>query len=848
MSTSREQAYVGQLHDGAPIEFRNLSAFCREHGLKVEAARQVVQGKAKRHKGWRFRKADDPAWDDEHAPADPLDIPEPPKEARQLFGDATSPQEVLVELRKQASKIMQLEAYYTVNPGQMPDGWDAKKKMGVLETYAKLCGVDPKKVGDTRDPGDKALDAATQVISLGGGEMLGLLEDELDAIEEGMERCRTLGPKEIEALNQMARGASRGRILGGHDPNAEQDADPKAWAEAADRWIDCLRRIRFLRRLAKDPDLNGIAGWTPVVAKGTHLLRFMLYVGRSDMPADSPAGKVFKIGRPQVKMSMALHLSREGYAMIDGVGLLAPGDRNPISNTIFPGLKYDGVVIIAPPRHGKSDILKHRRVMRLNTDPTRQSAYLTASDDMGDIMLKAVKQYFLKNTAQGRRNLSLYPMELADYDNNANSLRIRCDNPPRQPQLIGHGIYTKRQGINLDELDVDDPVNSDDRTSPTERERRKTAFRGTWLTRLQGEHPFVVYAGYPHHHDDLLWETKKRAEMGARTAGAQGTIMWVCCQPVGGPNTNPKFKPIWPEMYDAKWLEAKFRSMNDPVMWSANYMGQPITESERLVQKLRLYDSESEEHQEFLQSSLFYVGADPAAKGDGTGDPAGLVIGAEGDCVTYHDGPMGRIGRAETQLRIVFEDEFQATQNELNNHLLNLGAANGRIAMAYIEEVTGLGSAMVEVLRDIHGVSAIEGVPLGRGGGKGSAGKGTRLKAIAGLLENSSPDLPARVLFPGVWKVDPETGERSLVLHPSMERLANYILNFAVTSGHHSLDALTMLVRKRMPYLTQGEGQFSAEAKQVRQGDERINRMFERVRAQRNPRGHVRRFISHSGV
>jgi len=57
-----------------------------------------------------------------------------------------------------------------------------------------------------------------------------------------------------------------------------------------------------------------------------------------------------------------------------------------------------------------------------------------------------------------------------------------------------------------------------------------------------------------------------------------------------------------------------------------------------------------------------------------------------------------------------------------------------------------------------------------------------------------------------------------------------------------------MLIRKRMPHLVGGVGQFSAEAKKAEAGDHRFNRMFEKYRRQRDPRGAARRFISHSGV
>lgn len=842
---AREGRYVVQYGSDEPFEIRNLAAFCREQGLKVENARSVAQGKRAAVNGWTIRAVGDGGVVSERpepaAVVEALDIPELPKDARRAFVDAGSPQDVLAQLRRHAAEIMDLEQFYMSNPGRMPEGWNAKQRMEVLKTFASLNGIDFKKIGDTRDVGDKALDAAARVVTIGGGEMLSLLEDELDAMEEGMERCRALGIEEFAMLDEQARGASRGRVLGPEVDDPGGVGGPKAIAEAAERWIDCLRRIRMLRLMARK-SYDSSLGWPEAVQRGTHLLRFMLYVGRSDLPSERPADKVYRIGRPQVRMAMHLHLARAGYAQCDGVGLLKPGDRNPKSGGIFPGLKYSGIVLMAPPRHTKSDMMKHLGVLLVNERPTSQNAYVTAVDDMGSTMLKSMAEYFNPSSAQGRRNLSLFPNELADYDNNANNLRIATPNPPRQPQMIGHGIFTSRQGINLDFLILDDPVTKDDRVSETDRERRKSAWRATWLTRLQGDSPFLVVTGYPHHNEDLMWSLKKRADLAARTANADGTTMWQCIMPVGGPQTNPRFKSIWPEMYDEKYLERKFRDLNDPVMWSANYMLLPISEGSKLVEKVRLYDCTSPQHQEFVTGARYYIGVDPAAKGDGTGDKAGLVIGAEGDWVEYKTGPMGTVCESETQLRVVMEDEFHATQMELNHRLLGLGAAR-RVDRVYIEAVVGLGSAMAEVLREIYGVTAVE-----TEGAK--TNKEARLRAVAPLVEDGTPGLRAKVLFPGVPKPDPVTGEMKLELHPSMERLVNYIVNFAVTEGHHSLDAFTLLVKKRMQHIGAGMGSFSKQVAEMQESrmDPRLKAMFEKSARERRHAGSFRRTITHSGV
>ena len=107
--------------------------------------------------------------------------------------------------------------------------------------------------------------------------------------------------------------------------------------------------------------------------------------------------------------------------------------------------------------------------------------------------------------------------------------------------------------------------------------------------------------------------------------------------------------------------------------------------------------------------------------------------------------------------------------------------------------------------------------------GTQNKGKAARLRAVSPMLEHSDPSIPAKVMFKGRYP-EGEDGQPDknapLQLHPDMKRLHDYIVNFAVMSGFHSLDAATQLIAHmvREGDLAVHEGEFT---RQVQRGQYR---------------------------
>ena len=144
-------------------------------------------------------------------------------------------------------------------------------------------------------------------------------------------------------------------------------------------------------------------------------------------------------------------------------------------------------------------------------------------------------------------------------------------------------------------------------------------------------------------------------------------------------------------MYPQSELRAKYYQLNDASLWAANYQLSPITSDQRIVERLRLYDPDDDLVKQFLRSATYHLSVDPAAKGDGTGDKAGVVVGALGSMVQV-DFENGReLITEEQMLLIVYAEEFYATQTQLTEHMLAM-TSKYPIDTAHIEQVTGLGS------------------------------------------------------------------------------------------------------------------------------------------------------------
>ena len=795
---------------GERIEVKNLAGFCRENDWKIDAVRDVVDT-SRAYKGWTVARKNPttgqprvqkptpaPVTMDELPPAPPMPDPSRPRE------------EIRRSLQGYVAWVMRANTFFAARPDKQPDGWKVNESLRIAETMAKMCGIDWKEVGDQRSLGAIVKEQTDRILN-DGEEIFAATDRVIEALERGFQESDTRG---TDFDHEVSEHAQMGTTDG-----------PKARAGRARRWLGLLRRLRYLRSRVRNPYDPGVPGVSERVQRATHLIRFMLYTGRSDLSQfKEPHERLFRIGQPIIAMSMTLFYAINGAGAVEGVGTLLRGDHNPVTGRPYPGIDYAGWVALLPPRHGKTDLLKHHAVLTMNLDPRAQAAYVHAGDDEAGAMNRAVQSYFTRDTAQGRRNLSLWPIELEDYDCNEFTTRLRVPQPPKTPQHTASGIGGAKLGKSFSIIRGDDLVPSSDRFNTADREKRVSYWDGTWMSRRSGTDYFVMISGYPHHSEDLISQYAREAEKFEQTGGKAGKPFWLLKMPVGGPETDPPYFSIFPELLDSDALRKLHRSLHDRSMWPSNYQLTPRDRERQIVKQVRLYNANAPEHQQFLQGAQFFVAVDPAAKGQEGSDFAGIVIGALGDArgVTTRDGVP--INTSERQIRIVFEAEFYATQSEIAQHLLDLGA-QFRIDHVYVECVTGLGSAVAEMLSTYHGVHAVEleGVK--------NKNKRARLMAVAGMIEDSNPSMRAKVLFPGVMREGED--EPTLRAHESMDRLIRYVVDFGITDGLHSLDALTLLCRKLMDQVGVGEGVFSEQVRRAEPPMNDVQRLLDRKRRER---------------
>lgn len=871
-------AFVATSPDGQEYEGIGLAGFCYEMDIPYQPAYKVLNSDKKATPdGWEF---DRPGMDQDVS--NWRVYRKPRKTSKKSKPEKVNPNDhSLDELMERAPEIaeaiLELEATdprrcikdlltliarvgLGVTDGKEPPvGWSPATLLKIAQEMARAHGIDWSKAADMRTPEQIAADAVADLIKMGPSELLCQTDEMLDAMEAQLDNVDRLGGLVYDRLNNMSASQVLETDAMPDGQNPDEPPGPKAVAAAAHRWKRRIRRVRELARRAREKCDPEAVGRERRIQESTHLLRYMLYVNRSERPnLESPAEKLFEFGEIHVRAVMGLYFSRNGYGLTK-FGLLAPGDKfgNPGRERVFEGMHYSGTGIMLPPRHGKTVIIRGDMALAINLDPEVQMAVVHDTEDMASKILVAVKTCFDRETEQGRRNYRLFPYELDATDNNNYSIRVKTKNRPQNPNLIACGIWTSGLGNNLHRLYGDDIVPASDVYEAARRTRRIRQFHTVWGSRDQGSCAYATLTGYPHHHQDLMWKTWEGAKLSAKTNGRQGLKWWFVRIPVGGPKDKPgipKFRSIF-SVYSSKWLRDKYRSYSDRSVWAANYELDPLPEGSKIVERVLLYDSESPDTQRMLNASEHLLSIDPTStKNPKTSDMVGVTIGALGEVVSLREDEFGH--EHETRKRMLYlthSDEFHATQPEIIDHMMAIGQSrplNREINQAIIE-VTGVGHSLVDFLESIHGINGVYEATA-------SKNKAERFRAVAGMMDNSDPvNSPPCVALPGRRKRD-ENGEPidgSLELMPGFEQIYNYIVNFTMESGFHSLDSFVHMIEFCRSYrgLTHRADSYSKQTK-----DSKLppNTSMKKVnweknnRKQTNRRSYDRRVraLSHAGI
>lgn len=679
--------------------------------------------------------------------------------------------------------------------GSIPFNVESLTKM--IEREASMAGLDATSISDARSEGDKIIAAVNRLLDEGDKDTIfeqtdddiDLLIKEMERVVEGPDMCLHLIQDNQYTSEMIAEKKTRGK-----------------------KWLNRLRRVRRLRDLARypiPPDVNVDKKISPALYaawEASHILRYMLYVGRSSTitrPTERGyQSHIYRFGRHHARFAVDTWEARTGTLFENHQILI--GGRQP----------YKGVILIAPPGHGKSEFASHYLALEINLRPGTQALYIHAIADKAQEQKAHVARLFTRESSAGRRNTSIWNHQLDKTDNNKTKMRLKLAERSKSPTVTSTGIMSAQLGADTNIQILDDIVPQSDVDQPTERDRRFKILSGTFGTRQRGQDTFRVVIGTFWHHDDALsrlWKIGDTSDLYVRSR-----------QKTGGPNTSPPFKPLWPEVFPAQELRRRFDEMNHNIsLWSANYMGNPITEEARLIKTLAYFDPDSVEHMDFMQGAQCYVTVDPTATNKEKADKAGLVYVAVGEVQTDYAKDGTVTTGFMTKARIVDYKEIHVNQVELADTVAQYSMARP-VHQVHVETRSGY-HATADILQNKYGIEAVRHDP-------GPKNKEQRLKACAGIVDNSLAGLQALVEFPGVPHTDGKLGPDE-----KHKPFYNQFLDFGYAPDDHCVDAVTQLLNwlLRSGILVAGG---SATVSVGRFPEQRNPRMSEELDQYLNPR------------
>jgi hypothetical protein len=679
-----------------------------------------------------------------------------------------------------------------------------------LEDGAKMAGFDRRAIEDRRTDEEKVFDFASALATGQAEEALALGDEVLDKLEEMMHRAVELCKDVIADKTNDQKRRDDARVV-----HNQLNAEGKAWSSR-------LQRVRRLREMARNP-LAKIDGYDEFAIEASHPLRFMLYVNRSNITYfRNLPDRVFKIGRHHAAMAVGLWEARKGVEWTpDG----------PVRDRI----RYMGFVGIMPPGHGKTEMMNNYMIYEVNKDPRTQGLLLHCLGPEASKNLTYICHAFQMDNDAGRRNLSLFPDREAEKST-AHEMRLIQEYRMKSPTLVAHGVGDSALGINTNIQLKDDVVPKSDRDKPTDRKKRSATIAGTWSTRQRGTDTFDIWVGTIWHEDDALARKLKESEKYRKTNGREGIPYVSVVQRVEG--KAPDFVSLWPEVYPREELLRRYYEMRDLVIWSANYEANPIAEGARIVEKLRFYNPDSDEHRDFLRGAEIHASIDPAATNRETSDKASLVIIAVG-LLTYECMRGGiRVIETEKRARIIDAYEFHANQREcaaaLAAYVDMARRADLGIDYVHVETQSGY-EAMYDYLVNEFGIPEA----YVRAHRPGRRSKGERLKLVSHLVDHgpSHKGFPGASLeFPG-RVIEALQSQVSPVLKAGPDDKYDWLyrqfLNFGATPDDHALDAVVYVLMDIAADLDVGRGPVSEAVEEVttnaKAGDPRVEKMLRMI-------------------
>lgn len=507
-----------------------------------------------------------------------------------------------------------------------------------------------------------------------------------------------------------------------------------------------------------------------------------------------------------------------------------PVQTAPLHKKFFKALghKGPGVIIMAPPRHGKSLALTGYLLYRIQENPSIRILVMFADNDQCRKQIMRLKRHITKNGKY--RALFPHVEILGRMDNVQDSqgqFTVRRENyGGREPTVEGKSIDSNVQGNGYDLIFADDINTEDVITQEDERNRINhlwfnTIERRVDVDTLTGNVGEIKYVCTPWHDEDTAGKIISAAQDGQRSD-------WKVCKLPVLDDENGKAISLWPEHFGTAYYE---RLKADPhVDYDRLFRLETRPKEERIVKKIHCYPSDCDpnlslmgdeavkrtmELHKAFDTATNWLSIDPSATARKTSTLTAAsqisVIGDKayvrkawffpGDPVVLRKWIITQIaGQTLIDERYVEPDDDDATRGAKLRASSSQVPARGKITYILLDAngpqrlgTTLLGADIYSKLKEMGVLwpgSVIERRSNVSEGGQ-NAGKESRLRATASLIVQGFISFPGRYVpnceglkNPCKLEVGPDA---------DIKRLVNQITNFPVGTSD-GVDTITQFL------------------------------------------------------
>jgi hypothetical protein len=684
-------------------------------------------------------------------------------------------------------RLNKINTYHLAQGVAMPSYQQAIN--GVI-AQAKLVGFSERQVIDRRSENDKAIDAFDRLVN-DGQSLLEVADSEILAIESLIKNINMHGKDWLEAKKRELENTPDLPPEKVEEQLADAEKQAERGADLGKRLAGLITKLKWVREQARNPFPAGSSNSEAISLAAVHPMRFAAYVMRSNTTEAQQAGgnaALMQFARHHYSMAFSIYFARRKMDIYPG--------------GVWRDIPYEGAVIVLPPEHGKSTFAFAYYGAHLCRNPYTKLMILHAKEEMAQKNLGYLASMFKTEDAMGRRRQALFPMEM--LASSMGEFWFKLPQVSKSPTCVAAGIGSAKSGSDASDIWFDDAVDQEAALAKAERDRTFDRMTGTFMSRLRGNKGFHLTTNTLWHHDDA---NSRRIAMAQRSSNP--LMLKVYIASCGGPDTSPKFRPLWPEVCS----QAKLRGIytQNPTLYRIAYMSDPTPEENKLVKRVRLYDPETSEHAEFMKDAKVHISIDPSATARETSDKAGVVHAAMGTLRWQTKDDNGVVTQhAEYRLRIIGSTLLMATQSDLIQYIVTFAVEND-IDHIHIETV-GAFTGLAERFEEEFGCEVIRHSTQNKS-------KKIRLQSAASYLEDVNAGKAghrrAVVEFPGVRN---DVG--ALEADTGVVQLIREVLDFGTIGSDHSVDALTQLVNYLAPYLAEaGDGEASGSILAAIRGD-----------------------------